>query len=439
MREHLANAAWGVLDYAAYPIGMLLVAPVILRNMGAAQYGIWTVATAIVSIGSIIAAGFGDANIQQVASHRGAGRVDRMLRTIRCMISINLLLGTAVAALMWAFVPYIAKHIALTSAFERDCLWSLRLACILICIRTMESVCISTQRGFERYGAAVRTSLTARLLSLAIAAVLTCLTHYVAILIVATVGCNLVATRLQFKQLQRLLPAEPLTPIFDSHTMKELLGFGVFSWLLAVSAILFGQVDRLYLGVSYGAVAVASYALCVQMAQPVYGIAASGLHFIFPYLAERRASQAPDKLRSVVLIAFASNVMIVILISTALLLLGPDILHAMAGKEIAKGAFGVLPVVIAGSAFAGLSVTATYSLFALGYVRVVTWISLAGTAAMLLFMSYLGPRFGAYGLAAARLSYGVILLFLYVPLIRKANKVRKPLALLAAQPVCEEM
>jgi hypothetical protein len=40
----LANAIYGVLDYLAYPIGMLLLAPVVLRNLGVQQYGIWTVA-----------------------------------------------------------------------------------------------------------------------------------------------------------------------------------------------------------------------------------------------------------------------------------------------------------------------------------------------------------------------------------------------------------
>ena len=32
MKEHLSNAAYGVLDYAAYPIGMLLVAPVVTED-----------------------------------------------------------------------------------------------------------------------------------------------------------------------------------------------------------------------------------------------------------------------------------------------------------------------------------------------------------------------------------------------------------------------
>ena len=66
MRAHLSNAAFGLLDYAAYPVGMLLVAPIMLRNLGVAQYGVWAVATAAVNTGSIIASGFGDANIQHV-------------------------------------------------------------------------------------------------------------------------------------------------------------------------------------------------------------------------------------------------------------------------------------------------------------------------------------------------------------------------------------
>ena len=74
MKAWLANAAYGVLDYAAYPIGMLLFAPIVLRNMGAAQYGIWAVVTAAVSMGSIIASGFGDANIQHLARQRGLGQ-----------------------------------------------------------------------------------------------------------------------------------------------------------------------------------------------------------------------------------------------------------------------------------------------------------------------------------------------------------------------------
>jgi len=423
MKTHLINAAYGVLDYAAYPIGMLLVAPTVLRNLGASQYGVWTVATAAVSMGSIIASGFGDANIQHVASQRGLGRHDALLRAVRSMIGINLVLGTALALIAWTLVPYAARHLAASDpALQSDCLWSLRIACALMWIRSQESVCISTQRAFERYGAAVRISMLGRLLSLAAAAVFACLGQSVTRIVAATAVFTLLGTLLQFSRLRHLLQADSLTPAFDRDTMKALLSFGAFTWLQAVSGVVFGQADRLVLGVSLGAVAVASYALCVQMAQPIYGFAASGLHFIFPFLAGRHASQSPSHLRKAVLTAFAANLFFVGASAATLLLLGPRILHAWAGEEIAHSSVSILPIIVWSSALLGLNVTATYSLFALGQVHIVTWLNLAGGAAMLVLMVYLLPRFGAYGLGIARLCYGSVTLLLYFPLARRLSK-----------------
>ena len=76
MRRHLTNAAYGVLDYASYPFGMLLVAPIVLHKLGASEYGLWMIATALISAGGIIASGFCDANIQRVARLRGREETD---------------------------------------------------------------------------------------------------------------------------------------------------------------------------------------------------------------------------------------------------------------------------------------------------------------------------------------------------------------------------
>ena len=68
MRRHLSNSAYGVLDYAAHPIVMLLVAPIVLRYLGVAQCGLWMVATAFVNSGAIIASGFCDANTSRYSA-----------------------------------------------------------------------------------------------------------------------------------------------------------------------------------------------------------------------------------------------------------------------------------------------------------------------------------------------------------------------------------
>jgi O-antigen/teichoic acid export membrane protein len=440
MRAHLVNATYGVLEYAAYPIGMLMVAPIILRNMGAAQYGIWAVVTASVSMGSIIASGLGDANIQHVASQRGLGQQDALLRTVRCMIGINLVLGTVLALLAWMLAPFVAVHLVPTSgALQQDCLWSLRIASILLWLRTMESVCISTQRAFERYGAAVRVSIVARLLSLAAAAALTFLLHSVASIVAAAALINLLGTGLQFSDLRRLLQAKSLAPAIDGHAMRALLGFGAFSWLQAVSFVIFSQADRLFLGVSLGAVTVAAYALCTQLAQPIYGFAASGLHFLFPHLAERRASRAASRVRKTILIAFACNLLFVAVATATLLLFGQDILRLWAGADIARSSAAIFPIIVWSSTLLALNVTGTYALFAFGCIRIVTWLNLAAGGIMLLLMAYLLPRFGAYGMALARLCYGAITLLIYLPLVRQLREPHQAyMPMPAGPPVCEE-
>jgi O-antigen/teichoic acid export membrane protein len=421
MKAHLTNAAYGVLDYAAYPVGMLLVAPIVLHRLGIAEYGIWTVATATVSTGGIIASGFGDANIQHVAQLRSSESEDKraLENAVRCMIGINLALGTLLALAGWALAPAAARHLAASNLAQQPaCLLALRIASVLMLVRALESVSISTQRAFERYGAAVRISIAGRLLTLVAAAVLAYTGHGTASIMAATAVVMVLGTLAQFLQLHKFLGGISFLPAFDSAAAKALFGFGIFSWLQAVAGVMFGQVDRLLLGVSLGATAVASYALCVQLAQPIFGLTAAGLHFLFPYLSGRLSTFSSSDLKQTLLRAFACNLLFVAAGTGLLLAFGETILRAWAGAAVAQIATPIFPLIVIGSALLGLSVTGTYALLALGRVRIVTWLSITGGTIMLLTMWWLLPHHGVHGLAVARLGYGAFSLALYVPLIR---------------------
>jgi len=397
---------------------MLVVAPVVLHNLGLARYGVWTFATAAVSMGGIVASGFGDANIQHVASRRGAGDQNAALGAARSMMGINLVLGLALAGIGWMLSPLAAVHVADADAgLRHSCLWSLRIASVLMALRAVESVCISMQRAFERYGAAVRISILGRILALVAAAGLTFASHSVVALMASTGLLMAAGLWLQLASLKRLLSADSLMPAFDGDAMRALVGFGVFTMLQTASGVVFSQLDRLMLGVSLGAAVVASYALCIQMAQPIFGFAAAGLHFLFPYLSKRNASSSTASLKRPVLIAIACNLIFVAVTSCALLLFGGRILHFWVGAAVARAAAPVLAIVVWSSALLGLNVTATYALLALGRVRIVTWFNLIGGLAMLLLMTRLTPRLGVQGIAIARLSYGIVPLFLYIPLL----------------------
>jgi O-antigen/teichoic acid export membrane protein len=420
MRRQISNSIYGLLDYAAYPLGMLALAPIILRHLGAAQYGVWAVTSAIVNFGAIVASGFGDANIQQVATRRGTGREDSLLHAVRASMGVHLVLGIMMALALWAVAPILADRLSLTDGTLRQaCLSCIRIAGLLTVIRAVETVCISTQRAFERYGAAVRLSIAGRILSLAAAAALATFTRDVVNIMATAAVFAALALLAQLFQLRRLLDDQSLAPSFDPVATRELIRFGIFTWLLAAASVVFSQADRLIAGASMGVSAVVGYALCAQIAQPIYGITAAGLHFLFPYFANRRATTAPAALRKTLLLAFAVNVAMVG-IGAGLLLLGSGkILHLLSNDAIARASAPLMPFVLAGTALLALSVTGTYTMLALGRARAVALLNLAGVLALVIVIASFLREFGVMAIVGARLAFALIALLVYVPLLHE--------------------
>jgi O-antigen/teichoic acid export membrane protein len=440
MKRHLGNAIYGVLDYGSYPFGMLLVAPIVLHKLGAAEYGVWMISTAVVSAGGIIASGFGDANIRRVAGLRGTGAADSMVHAVRSMLGINLVLGATLAVAAWIAAPYAAQHITVASLTSlQECVICLRIASVLILVRAIESVSISTQRAFEQYRDAVQVNVAVRLLTLASAALLVQSGHRIIAILAVTAIFLIVGTYLQFRQLWRLLGKPSLWPAFHPGETRLLLGFGVFSWAQALGSIIFGQLDRVMLGVYLGAVVLAPYALCIQFAQPIFGLTASGLNFLLPFISGRAITASRAELKRTVLKAFACNLLLVSGGAAMLLVFGPRLIRIWAGVGVAHSAAAILPPIVIGSAVMGLGVTGTYAMQALGLFRTVACISLGGRAVMLLVMIYLLRHMGLEGLAMSRVWYGSIALLVYLPLAYELGIGRKKTAPTPSLAIAREL
>lgn len=416
MRQQLSNFTYGVLDYAAYPIGMLVLAPFILRNLGVAQYGVWTVTASVVNIGSVVAAGFGDANTQRIASRISAGDQSHVAPLVRAAMGIHLVLAILTAAAIWSIAPVLAERLAMhDDALRKTCVDCIRLAGALTAIRAIEAVCISTQKAYQRYGSALRTSVAGRLLSLAAAAGLASLGESVTAIMATTAVVTLATLAFQTLGLKRLVGG-PIRPRYVDSITSDLIRFGFFTWILAAANVAFSQADRLAGGASAGAAAIVSYALCAQLCQPVYGLTAAGLHFVFPYFATRRVDESSDAITRTVLLALVANVILVLIGAGSLLGIGNRLLRLLANEDLARASAPMLPIVLAGSALLALSVTGSYALVALGRVRTAALLTGAACLGMVLFTAAFLRQRGVLALAEGRIVFALIALCVYIPL-----------------------
>ena len=203
-------------------------------------------------------------------------------------------------------------------------------------------------------------------------------------------------------------------PALHLDTLSMITRFGCFSWLQCLAGISFSQIDRLIIGALLGVPALGYYSICTQVAQPVHGLLASGLQFLFPYLGARWQTRSFASLRRTVTIAFWINLISTFLLSFPLLLAGKYILIAWLGMDFAQHALPTLPIIVCSFALLGMNVTAYYTLLAAGMIRRVTYLNLLAGGAMLVAMSVLIPRYGIVGAAASRLVYGPITWLMYV-------------------------
>jgi O-antigen/teichoic acid export membrane protein len=289
---------------------------------------------------------------------------------------------------------------------------------VALLIKSIESVFMSTLRAFETYGSTVRIAICSRTAILASAIALAGFGRNVAWIMVAAVLISTAGTLAQALALQTKIGSFSPMPSWDRKTVSGIAAFGTFSWLQAISGMVFGQADRFFVGFFMGAPDVAYYGLCVQAAQPIHGLISSGMHFLFPHLSARYSVAPISEIRRKVTLAIRANVILVASLSMPVIVFGRHVLTMWMGPSFGQQPPLMFAIIVFSFALLGMNVTVHYALLAVGQVRVVTYLNLLAGIVMLLLMAILIPKHGLQGAALARLVYGPITCLAYFQLYR---------------------
>jgi len=414
---HISNATYGIADYISLPALMLCSAPFLLHHLGVEQYAIWVLASATVTSGFLLSAGFGDAALKYISTYRGNHDHAGTERIIRTLLGINLVLGIAVATLLALFIPPLVAHLPNVSAsLQISYQHALEIGCVLLVVKVVESVFICAQRAFERYDIAARFTIATRIVTIGAAVIIAALGRGTVAIMLSTLLVALISVVLQAFTVWRHLAIHSLLPSLHPASMKELFSFGAFSWLQGLVGLFTGQADRFLVGYLLGTHALAYYSICVQAAMPIHGIAAAGLQVLFPYLASRLRVLSNTALRQKFAAAFAANIALVAILAFPVIFGSRYILSYWLDPNFAAHASLTLSITACGFALLGLNVTGFYMLMAMGRIKLLVFVNTVGAAVMLVAITLLAPRFGIAGAAAGRLLFGPIVCIIYIPL-----------------------
>ena len=408
-RESAGNAFYSIAEYIAQPLSMLAAAPYLVSKLGLSQYGIWMLVSAILGSMGILSTGFGDATVKYVSTYRGQDNQVGVERTIRATLTINTLLGLLFGLLIWVSAPYAVDHIfKIEPVLHVASLQAIRISAVILVIRSIESVFVSTLRAFERYGPPVKLNVFLRAIVVVSAVVLAAMGRGVAAIMVATLFWSALVVVLQVFAARRVVSTLNPFPTFDRKAIIEVFSFGCFSWLQALAAVAFSYADRFLVAAMLGTAPVAIYALCVQATQPIHGLAAAAFNFIFPHISSRHEAGETHGPRRVFRLALLANVALSAVLAAPLVFFGKALLKLWMGSSFAQQAYPVLAVLAVAHLILAINIVPYYTLLAFGYVRFVSLVNIGGGVLSLAFVALFVHPWGLVGAALARLFYGPV-------------------------------
>jgi O-antigen/teichoic acid export membrane protein len=404
-KRSFKNAAWSSADYAVLPLLWLVATPFFVHRLGIDQYGIWMLANAFLGFSGIFAFGLSDATIKYVSKYRALRDEVGVVRVIRSTLTLYGVLGILAVILVYFISPFLVnrvfnvQHQNITLAVV-----SLQIGGVGILVRFIDNVFLAVFQGHERYDLAAKVTAPTNVIMIVLAVVCAAMGLGLLAILWTTVLTLAISATVKTIVVRRvLIPGVYLCPILSKHAIREIFGFGFYSWLQSVGGILLAQADRLIIASLLSTSALTYYAVCLQLAQQIHAPLAKAVGFLFPLASVSRESGEIETMRNVYFKSLRFVTMCAVGIGLPIFVFSESILTLWMGVDFASHAAGILRILTLSFAILATSIVPYYFLNGSGYVRLNTLVGLISGGLVALATLFLISPLGLVGAAWARL------------------------------------
>lgn len=416
---HVRRATWSVADQTAGPVLQLLVTPLLLRWLGAAEFGLCMLVLALASIGPMATLGAGTATIKHVSADLGAGRRGDAIAVVRAAASVTLLGGGALL-----LVSLISGRLAAGTFFARmgDARTvgnALSVGVLILALQELDNVFSSALRGAQRFDLTAKIELVGRFawggVTLSLARVFGS-----AIAVLAGMAC-LTSLKLIFRALMasRVLNGRCWSASTDPVQVRRVISFGKWQWVQSGGVVFLATLDKLLVGAWFGAPDLARYSICLQVAQATHVLPSAAMQVAFPWLSTKVARGHQIVGSTLVRQALVSGACC-LLLPLILFLAGRQVLTLWLGASFAQTNVQLLCVLLVAYGLLAFNVPAHYLLLGLGRVRFLSLSNLAAGTVVAATSVVVAPL-GLTAFAAAKLAYGPVT-FVNYEVIRRTGR-----------------
>jgi O-antigen/teichoic acid export membrane protein len=403
-RSPVANSLFDMVGFV-YPLVLTIVlTPVILHYIGTEAYGLFALATVLVSFLGLIDFGMAPVVLRflsaSLATSDHAGARSVVSTGILFFLAVGLF-GIAAGVVCGLFL--VPKILSLSPELEDDTAFVMSVAGVGFFFSMVQHPVGAISGALQRYDVVA----IARLVSTTVGAVASVLVLWLGfglrgLIVVVALQPALMLVLLA--RGRRLLPTVRLRPAWHPALMKKMLSFSGYSFVSNLAGSMLFQLDKVVLGALTNVSVVTYYVVPANLAQRLHGAVARGTGIVLPVSTDLHARGETAALQRFYVRATRMVALVIVSFAVPVFVFAREILLEWVGSDFATTSFGTLRLLIL--TYAALSLTALPYYLTLGFGRpqVSAAFNVVTAAINVVLMVILIPPHGLIGAAVAYLA-----------------------------------
>jgi O-antigen/teichoic acid export membrane protein len=425
----LRATAWSILESSIVRNGLygwaglgistaviLALTPVLIRQLGYEEFGIWTLAISIVGLAGFVEMGVGTASARLLAQHHAASEWKALSEVATVGMLFALTLGLLIGGLLYLESYRVAAIFSGTihSTSQDQMVSVIRIASIGLAGTLFRGGALAVPMAFQRYDIVAGLGALQSSLVWVAAALVSRLGGDVGAITMSSIFVIWLCVFLAVVIGLRMLRGAGFKPSLSLRRARSLLSYAAVTSITGIGSQLFSSFDKIVVGALLGVSALAYYAILTNVAARLNQLAGLLWQALMPLASVLDSQRADIKLRRYFMRATVAAAIINAGFAVALILVADPLLTLWLGTSFAEAARWPLRILIAIYAAFSISAPGYHIANGIGAAWICAVSGLAGGSLTILLIAVLAPRYGLVGAAVGNAGYLATLLIIVV-------------------------
>lgn len=261
------NSAYSVVGLLVPALGLLVATPLLVHQLGTADYGLWLLATSFIGVLGFFDLGLSTALGKYIAQFRAEDDIERLSASATMGFLLYLLIAAVLTPLVFFTAPYITMAVRSGETSSAALTTAIRIVSLAIVPMLLKNAALAVPIGLQRFKVPMTISILQASLTLGLAVASAFLTGSVTVVVATTVAAIWLTAAAACTSAYRALSAIHARWVFSLSHLRAISGFMFYTAGTALGGVLFVSMDRVVVGALAGLSAVAYYAVSVSAAQ----------------------------------------------------------------------------------------------------------------------------------------------------------------------------